>query len=569
MVENGILKIEKIGCAELKKEWNQKKIGMYLGGAVAVVALVASGLFLTTQFEETSQQSVVTGKAGIVAITSGDKGEAKKIVDDGIFTMITRSMGQNINPIFASQEGEKMAVDLIFEPLARRDKDGIMYPILAESIVYDESGLSMTVQIKNDILFSDGTALAIDDVIMSLLLAMLNHTVGTEHVAGLEQFFGATTPLPSGLQIISDDTICITFDTLGIQNEQILEIPIQKMTGFDFNMLTGNVVEYIRAVLGNGIGTNSYQLVENNSNSAYLEANDHYREEIQSIREIQIHDVNSVYLEKMIEAQVVDYIYFGSQDTLLQTFIDDLRYAVYGKETTTLIGLMVNESMVPMKNYYIRQAIHHAIDRRTLLPEAHWYRYKPVSSIISGSAYLETDDELASDINQAKSVFEMALNVLNKESFYITLPIIEGNELYESVAAGVKEGLEKIGMHVNVKPQTTDAYIDSLYLTNDYDLYLEEVTILGTEEDYTTFAYEYFETFPEIFDSIWQDIAKAVTDEEKLLAYQKANEMMQKYSLLIPVARGQNFIGVAASWSGYEITPYTNVPENLHQCIYG
>ncbi len=560
---------EKIGCVALKKELDSKKISICIAVVVASIVVLLIGLLSKTHLEESSPHGVVVGKAGVTEITSGDQDEAKKIADDGVFTMITRSMGQDLNPIYASQEGAKMAVDLIFEPLARRDKDGVMQPILAESISYNDKRDVVTIKIRNDILFSDGTPLTLDDVVLSLLVAVQTGAVGTTYIAGIEAFIDGTTPLPSGLQMLSHDTISITFEAYDLQNEQVLEIPIQKMTAFTLGISSSNLATYVQEVLGNGIGTNAYQLVENNRTSAYLLGNEYYREPIESITEIQIHDINSVYLEQMIEAQAVDYIYFGSQDTLLQTFIDDLRYAVYGKETTTVIGLMVNDSIVTMKNYYIRQAIHYAIDRRALLPEVHWYRYKPISSLLSGNGYLETDKELESELKKAGELFETGLNYLNKESFYITLPIIAGNELYETVAVGVEKELGQIGIHVNIKPQTTDAYIDSLYLTKDYDLYLEEVTILGTKEDYKNYAYEYFEKIPENFDEIWVDIAKAVTVQEKTEAYEAANQMMQEYSLLIPIARGQDFIGIAASWSGYDISPYTNVPENLHQCVYG
>ncbi len=554
--------------ADLKTKWSHKKIALCICG-IAVIVIAICTLLLQEKIEEESSMGTPDGKAGVVAITKGDIEEAEKIPDDGIFTMVTRSMGYELNPIFATNEGEKMVVDLIFEPLARRDKDGVMQNILADNVVYNDTKDVMTVTIKNDILFSDGTPMTSEDVVISLLLAVMTDVTGTENIAGVDAFLRKETTLPSGLQFLDLNTIQITFDAYGLSNEQILEIPIQKSSAYDFTQAFTDLSGYTKNALGNGVGTNAYRLKESNGSDVYLVENTNYREEIQSIKEIRIYDINYVHINQMIEDKVIDYIYFGSQDAMLQTFIDDVRYAVYGKETSTVIGLMVNETSVPMKYSYIRQAIHHAIDRTTLLPEVHWYRYKPVSSIISGNGYLEEDAQLDSEIEKAKEAFAIGLDHLNMDSFHMILPIIEGNALYESIAVGVEKELQQIGIEVHVKPKTVDGYIDSLYLLNDYDLYLEEVSILGTEEDYKNFAREFFDEMPSDFDEIWQNIARAVTAEEKNEAYKKADAMMQEHSLFIPVARSQNFIGIAASWSGYTITPYTDAPENLHKSVYG
>lgn len=537
--------------------------------AVILVAVVVMGLISKMQLTEPLDRGVAMGKAGIVQVAFGDKKAATEIEDDGIFTIVTRSMGQETNPIFATQEGERMAVDLIFEPLARRDSDGVLQTILAESIVYSEEKHVATVTIKNDILFSDGTPLEMEDVMVSLLLALLTSATGTEYIAGIDEFLAGATSLPLGLQMVNETTLQIIFDTYDLQNEQLFEIPIQKMTEFDFSATMTDLGTYTKETLGKGIGTNAYRLDENTMTQAYLVENEYYREPIESVKTVHIYDVDSIYIDQLIENQTVDYIYFGSQDAMLQTLVDDPRYSVYGKETSTVIGLMVNETSVPMKNYHLRQAVHYAIDRYELMPEVHWYRYKPVSSILPSSAYFEVDAELESERDKAEESYATALEQLGFATFFMTLPIIEGNDLYESVADGVQKELEEIGINVNVKKRTTEEYIDSLYLMNDYDLYLEEVTLLGTQADYGSYATQFFESTPDNFAGIWENIAKAVTDEEKILAYETANQVMRENSLFIPIARGQNFVGIASSWSGYEITPFTNVPENLHKCIYG
>ncbi|MFI3175023.1 MAG: ABC transporter substrate-binding protein [Bacillota bacterium] len=550
----------------MKNKWSSKQIAIV--SAVAVLIFIFGiGLFSTKYTELTeAPMGEADGKAGITAITTGDQEVARAIPNDGIFTMITRSMGSNINPIFASREGEKLVVDIVFEPLARRDKDGVMQPILAKEITYSEDRKTITVKIDTEILFSDGTPINVQDVELSLLLALLTDTVGTHYVAGRVDLLAGNTASLSGIQSIDQETIQITFSDYDIRNEQILEIPIQKGQSFDFS--ASDLEAYTNELLGIGIGTNAYCVVHNTATEVYLVPNEHYREEILSIDDIRVFDQNIVDVEAMLADQVIDYIYFEAQNTMLNIFLEDERYAVYGKETDTVLGLVVNDSSVPMKNYYIRQAIYEGIDRQELLPTQHWYRYKPTSSVITGHGYLSAVEQLEGDITAAKADFNKGINGLGMEEFYLTLPIIQGNALYETVGEGVEKELSDVGFHVTVKPRSTEAYIDSLYLTNDYDLYLDEVVVPATKEGYETFAIEYFTTFPTTFDQVWEDIAKAVTEEEKIAAYEAAENMMQEHSTFIPVARSQNFIGIAASWEGFSITPYTDAPEDLHKTIY-
>ena len=84
---------------------------------------------------------------------------------------------------------DRMACEMIYEPLAKVHTDGSFEPVLAEQVDWDQEKLTMSIKLKEGILFSDGTPLTADDVCASIgirCLAEYNMDVDSVyfHIAG-------------------------------------------------------------------------------------------------------------------------------------------------------------------------------------------------------------------------------------------------------------------------------------------------------------------------------------------------------------------------------------------------
>lgn len=92
--------------------------------------------------------------------------------------------------------------ELIYEPLARIDyaNGAVVEPWLAESLDFDESGTQLTIDIRDDVTFSDGEALTADDVAYSLSLPLERPEL---NLAGVTY---------AGVEKIDDDTVQVSFD---------------------------------------------------------------------------------------------------------------------------------------------------------------------------------------------------------------------------------------------------------------------------------------------------------------------------------------------------------------------
>ena len=92
--------------------------------------------------------------------------------------------------------------ELIYEPLARIDyaNGAVVEPWLAESLDFDESGTQLTIDIRDDVTFSDGEALTADDVAYSLSLPLERPEL---NLAGVTY---------AGVEKVDDDTVQVSFD---------------------------------------------------------------------------------------------------------------------------------------------------------------------------------------------------------------------------------------------------------------------------------------------------------------------------------------------------------------------
>lgn len=506
------------------------------------------------------------GDAGLTALKYGKHDAESAIKDDGVFTILVDELGVTLNPVAAATQGETLIADLVFEPLGRRNGDGVMQLILANHVAHDVENQTMTITIRDDVFFSDGTPLTIADVEGSLILAMLQGKNGTEGIAGREAFLGKVAAKPEGISILDEQTLVIQFEHMYLENEQILEVLIQKLGEMPYGQT--DLVTFATQQFRHGVGTNAYQVDQAVQDQAILIANVNYREPIGDVDVVHVYNRQVINANELLENRLVDYIAFGTRDTILDTFLVDDGYDVYSKNSESVLGLVVNPNGVPVKYRETRKAIMYGLNRAEILPELYWYHYAEESSILPSNAYTMPLHIETSNLSVAKTAYEQAKEDMNMSDYYLNLPIIEGNVLYETVAENVKEQLEAVGFQINIHPKEMTAYIDTLYLSSNYDIFIDELTLPYTEDAYYEFAWDYFSEAQPVFEQIFTNIAKAVTEEEKALRYRQAEELMQEKSLFIPMVRGQNFIAMGSVWENYSISPYSNAPIGLHMVEY-
>lgn len=90
--------------------------------------------------------------------------------DGGTYTEATLGKITSLNPLFASTDSEKTLAKLLFSSLTTTDSSGHVANSLAQSIRSDSSAKVWTVKMRDNLKWSDGEALTMDDVIFTTKL---------------------------------------------------------------------------------------------------------------------------------------------------------------------------------------------------------------------------------------------------------------------------------------------------------------------------------------------------------------------------------------------------------------
>lgn len=131
-------------CCETKKRVNELCF-------IFATCVVNCSLLFCVNYNNNSNtyqsMGTIIGEAGLTAIKYGKNGAESTIKNDGIFTVLVDELGVVLNPVVASTQGEKLIADLVFEPLGKRDADGIMQLILASDVTHDIGNQTMTISV--------------------------------------------------------------------------------------------------------------------------------------------------------------------------------------------------------------------------------------------------------------------------------------------------------------------------------------------------------------------------------------------------------------------------------------
>lgn len=112
---------------------------------------------------------LVAGALALSACAAGGAApeESSATEATGELSYVIASDPSSLNPINVSDRWGLTVTNIVYSPLARIEGDGTVVNELAESIEPAEDGLSVTVTLKDGLLWSDGEPLTADDVVFT------------------------------------------------------------------------------------------------------------------------------------------------------------------------------------------------------------------------------------------------------------------------------------------------------------------------------------------------------------------------------------------------------------------
>lgn len=359
----------------------------------------------------------------------------------------------SLDPFTAQSTLNRDALTAVFEGLFEPTSDGKGNPVIASFGEID--GKTVTVKLKQDLLFSDGTPLTSAHILSSFEKARSSAVYSKE----LSGFSGAA----------ASDNYTVSF-TLKRNNE------------FALNALCFPVVS---GKAGSYVGTGAYK-ISSVDGSFYLEGNKYNSSfGAKALKQIALYDMagasSAVYPFKANDISVYKNDLSGGEYSLLSP-----KTVSVPTNNFVFAGINMTKSSSLLSIGLIRNAINVGINREQIAASSFLGQCSATVTPFKSEIYV--NDELVSVSGNA----QRAVNLLEESGFdgetasgvrtngvttlSVTILVCSDNQYKTATANALKTSLEALGFSVNVSSQKKEDYLESLK-KGYYDIYIGETAL--------------------------------------------------------------------------------------------
>lgn len=439
-----------------------RKTAALIGAALLASATLVACNSPADVEEETASSATEEGTTGGEAAASG------------ALTFAISSDPLSLNPINISDRWGLTTANLVYSPLARIEPDGSLTPELAETIETAEDGLSVTVTLRDDVLWSDGEPLTADDVVFT-------YTEKAKVENG-----NADSLLVDGEPIVAsavdEHTVLFELPAVSAAAASNLATETYIIPEHVYGELTDFSVTELDPI---AVGTGPYNLVEYTPGSVLrLEANENFYGEAPQIAEINLQIVgNAETIKAALQTGEID----GA--AVLPAELADLEGApvndyVYSEGRVAYLGALVVKPV--LEDVRVRQALFFGINRDDLNLAAYVspdYFENGATILPPSNPYFSTDGVQTYEQDQAQA--QDLLAEAGVSDLTVTLAYA-GNDPAQTVQATlIQQQLSEIGVTVNLSAMDGSALYGELDdpATASFDLFLGGY-IMGNDPDF-------------------------------------------------------------------------------------
>ncbi len=390
-------------------------------------------------------------------------------VDGGTYIEATLGQVKSLNPLFASTNSEKVLSRLMFSTLSTVDYSGHVGLGLAASIVPDSTGKVWTVTIKDDLKWSDGQPITLDDVLFTVNL-IKDPTINTIYDSNF-----------AGVSIERvEDTLVFALPSSYADFDSTLNVPIlpEHILG---ETPSGQLMEHnfsTNPVTSGAFSFNAMQSVSSDGERIiYLAANPYYYKSKPMLGSFAIHTYPG--LDQIVQAVASSEVTATAE--LSASYRDQFpTELIYEKQTAIASGVFafLNVTSGLLNNVTVRQAIRQGInidEIRSVLD----YEFPLDYPILESEIELKTYPELpAYNLDAAKQ--KIAAAGLAGQT--LRLATIDTG-YFPALAEQFQTQLTELGFNVKVDIYTpSQEFLLNVVQARNYDILLYEVE-LGADPD--------------------------------------------------------------------------------------
>ena len=491
---------------------------------IFVIAIVGIVIYQLNKEEETVQQPV-------------DDLE----IEEDIIKEISLGIAEfdTMNPILSNNKHVQEISRLIFDPLLELDEEYKLTKCLAKDWA-KTSEVTYLIKIRNDIKWSDGQKLTVEDVLYTIDILKQTASIYAYNVQYVVR-----------ADKIDEETLQLTLDHEIPFFEYNLTFPILSQKyyeGQDFNTTEKNNAP---------IGTGKYKITQNTDAGIVLNKNENYYGEELTLETINISKYASLgELYNAFKLGKVDVL--TTNNISIQDYIGTMGYNLVEVAGREFDFLAINTQNAVLSNKEVRQAIACAINKDNIVATVYNNKYKTASYPLDYGNWLKGEDATYSyNVAQARQILEQngwtyTNNRWQKRINYTTrtinfrLVVQASNQARVSVAELIKTNLEELGIRVTLVKASDNQYQN--YLQNkNYDMILTGTTESLSPNLETYFGANNLANYSnEELTTIMNEV-KNITKED--LLQEKYTRIKQIYNDEVPyIGLYNSYYAIASSW---------------------
>ncbi len=479
--------------------------------------------------------------------SSSSTESSSSAASDDTFTYAIDGDPSSTNPINTSDRWGLTLTNMIYSPLIRVEADGSYVNELAESYEIAEDGLSITVQLRQDVLWSDGEEFNADDVIFTY-----------------EQKVKEENGNADGLYINDEP---VTFEKVDDYTVKFV-LPAVSAAALD-NIVTETYIipEHIyndepdfsvTELTNEAVGTGPYKLVEyKHGEYISLEANENYYKGEAEIENVVLKIITSADTRKVaLQTGEVDASFVLPTDV---ADLDTESITTYSYTENRVGYLGLNTATEELSDVRVRQAILFALNKDEMnqavyLDEANYetpYSFLPVANPYT----TEDVEKYVQDLDRAKELLAEA----GVSSLTLNLGYNSSDAAQTLQATLIQEQLSQIGVTVELQGGDSTALFNELRTAGStaYDLFLGGY-IMGNDPDQYTRLFttgggsNYFQLSSTEVDDLFAQGAVELDQDARDAIYDELQATLADQAVIYPIVDNNKILAVNNRIAGVE-----------------
>ncbi len=523
----------------------KKKFVLFCALALLVSAVLGAcgqdGKSSDTQATESasSENGSETGTENADASTNPDTSSDGTPTTGGSVVLGMTQDLVSLDPHETTDAGTRSVVFNMYEGLVKATSDGDLEPAVASSYVISEDATCYTFTLRDGILFSDGTAVTVEDIQYSI-----------ERYAQIQ---GETSSFAKAV------------DSVVIEDENTVSIYLTEANSEFLAQLTVAIIPASNDdPAGNPIGTGPFKYVSYSvGQNLILERNEYYWGDAAYLDQVEfkfIADTETAFTQLLAGTiDILNYLTVSQVETLEAQYSD--QFNVVEGSMHLVHALFLNNDCEPLNDVLVRQALCYAIDR----DEINNFLFGGASEIIGSHMipalttwYEEsTADMYTYDLEKAK---ELLAEAGYADGFDLTITVPSSYSQHVDTAQIIASQLEAVGINVTIQEVEWTSWYNDVYRGRDY-----QATVISFDGDLNPSDWlaryksdasnNFFNYSNEEYDSLLEQALATIDTDEKADLYKQMQINLAENAAAVYIEDPADFVAVNANYGGYVFYP--------------